>query len=514
MRKGSLFEIEDKISTKKNNKFIKKDLNCESNKSVEKEKIATIKPFKILMETPNDKYIPMVAFVKRAFLILNNTIEVPLITTNSFITNNKLYLKEGNITGKIQCQWGPKCPEYYTRGCIITGYIATFKLPSTNEFLLNNLSLNTFNNIHLTSKTFNDLYTIPLYNSFSPITLKQTFVYKHFLAVFVQPMYYMSDFHVIIQFFEYWISQGATKIYIARTSNTKEVETIIKWYNDNKWIETEFIEWPILPNIYRERSTLFNKYNQEFNPNLYTFQYEAILSIYDAMLYIRSLKESKYVAVFDWDEIIVIHDNNTTNIKEFLKKNENNDYVAWSFESRRLMIKNNFSVNTLDDISFLSYGDAIMDIKPFKRPAYQKNIYRPEFIHRFHVHLIQKTIKSKNINYVNNKIGEIYHLRRIPDIEVKFNTIRTNILQESGQIWTQNFKMRLQIDSSITKNKTWNNYFDKIARKLENCRQETFKENFSHKYNLCVSVEACSKYLKLNEQLDWITSKEKWIVIK
>uniref|UniRef100_A0A0K0F5D0 Glycosyltransferase family 92 protein n=1 Tax=Strongyloides venezuelensis TaxID=75913 RepID=A0A0K0F5D0_STRVS len=510
IEKENIFYLEDSIPEENVCIEIKKNVNIKNNKIDEKKEY----PFAILSENPSEQYIPKVAFTRRAFLISNNTIEVPLITTKSFAhNNNNLFLIEGNVDGNIKCQWGRKCPEYYYHGCIFTGYVATFKLPPTHMFSSNNLLLSTSKFIHLWSKTSNQTYTIPLYNSTSILLQTPNSVYKHFLAVFVQPLYYMSDFHIMIQFFEYWITQGATKVYIGRTSYTKDIEKTIKWYNDNKWIEIEFIEWPILPNIYRPIDTQYNKYNQDFNPNLFTFQYEAILSIYDAMHYIRSLRESKYVAVFDWDEIIVLKNNQTRTVTEFLKNQENNSYIAWSFESRRVTLKKNYNVDSLEDVNFLYFENARIDTKPFKRPAYQKNIYRPEFINRFHVHLVDKKLPSDKINYVINKEAEIYHLRRMPDIEKKFNQSYTNILKETGQILTNNFKLKLQKDPSITEQKTWNNYFNDITRNLENCRQNSFKESFSHKYGLCVSVEACSKYLNLTDKLDWITSKEKWIII-
>uniref|UniRef100_A0A0N4ZF13 Glycosyltransferase family 92 protein n=1 Tax=Parastrongyloides trichosuri TaxID=131310 RepID=A0A0N4ZF13_PARTI len=511
IRRGSLFEIEDKIIKYRNFEMYRnfsKTIDTTNSKT-------TVKPMKlkILKEIEDMKYVPDVAFGKRAFLTSEEVIMVPLVTTRNFLKNNELWLENLNISGEIKCQWGRRCPEYYTRGCIFTGFVAKFKSPMIKTHFLDKLTFP--KEIYLRSLNSKKVFILPLLKSFKEKRTIDT-SYKHFLSVFVQPMYLMSDFHVIIQFFEYWISQGATKIYIGRTSHTMEVDEIIRWYNESEWIEIEYIEWPKLPIIYRERNTLYNKYNQKFNPNLYTFQNEAILSIYDSMLYIRSLKESKYVAVFDWDEIVMIHNFQNSTVSDFLRNEESlkEEIIGWSFESRRMTIKNNYSINKLEDINFLSYESGSIDKKTFKRPAYQKNIYRLEKFSSFHVHLIQKTINPKMIRYVDNKEAEIYHLRRIPDIEPKIGTIRTDALKYPSQLWTQNFKLRLQLKPSILEKKTWNNYFNKIARNLENCRQQTFKENFSHKYKLCVSIDACSNYLKLDDDIEWIHSTDKWFTFE
>uniref|UniRef100_A0A0K0FV80 Apple domain-containing protein n=1 Tax=Strongyloides venezuelensis TaxID=75913 RepID=A0A0K0FV80_STRVS len=226
------------------------------------------------------------------------------------------------------------------------------------------------------------------------------------------------------------------------------------------------------------------------------------------MHYIRSLRESKYVGVFDWNEIIVLKNNQAKTIIEFLKNQEKNSYIAWSFESRRITLQHNNNVDSLEDVNFLYFENATIDITSFKRRAYQKNIYRAEFINRFHVYLIDKKIPSDKINLVRNEVAEIHHLRRMPDIEKKVNQTYTNILKEKGQILTNNFKFKLQKDPPITEQKTWNNYFNDITKNLENCRHHCFRESFSHEYCLCVSVEACLKYLNLTDKLDWITSNE------
>uniref|UniRef100_A0A0K0FV81 SUN domain-containing protein n=1 Tax=Strongyloides venezuelensis TaxID=75913 RepID=A0A0K0FV81_STRVS len=194
-------------------------------------------------KTDIKKEYPLVIFTENP----NSTIEIPLITTKSFANNSNLFLNEGNVSESIKCNWGEKCPEYYYHGCIFTGYVATFNLTPTYMFSSNNLLLNTSKYIHLNSNASNQTYTIPLYNSTS--------------ILFQTPNF---------------ITQGATKVYIVQTSYTKYIEKIVKWYNDNKWIEIEFIEWPILPNIYRLIDTQYNKYNQQFNPNLFTFRYEVI----------------------------------------------------------------------------------------------------------------------------------------------------------------------------------------------------------------------------------------------
>lgn len=47
--------------------------------------------------------------------------------------------------------------------------------------------------------------------------------YKHALGICVQPTFFFADSSLLIQFFEYWIIEGATKIYLYWESFSKEV---------------------------------------------------------------------------------------------------------------------------------------------------------------------------------------------------------------------------------------------------------------------------------------------------
>uniref|UniRef100_A0AC35TRM8 Glycosyltransferase family 92 protein n=1 Tax=Rhabditophanes sp. KR3021 TaxID=114890 RepID=A0AC35TRM8_9BILA len=430
---------------------------------------------------------PRVAFGMRAYLIDPTTIEIPLIS-NSF---QSPVLTWNNYTITFKCQWGRKCPEYYSRACVYTGYIGTIKLgkPFEREKDIPNW-LTIYNTLTGTSGQ------VQLYDR-RPPAFKS---YKHQLAVYLQPMYLLADFAEVIQFFEYWISQKATKVYISHESCTDEVFEIIKWYGDN-FIEVEILNWPKLPII-----------ENDFNPNFYTFQYEAILAIYDSMFFIRH--ESKYVAVMDLDEVLHFYKTNTT-VADYLKSQEvsNKDVRIWSFQSRRVTVKKDYEVDSLDDVKFSYFENADMDTTPFKRPGYQKNIYRVEDVNRYHVHLVDKNILPKFVNYVLSTDIEIMHIRKIPDIEKKFKTKKSSALKKAGDDWTKSFKIRLATHSHSLVRKIWVNHFHDISQKLESCRQQTFKENFQHNYTLCVNVEICDDRLSLRKQIKWVESAGKWSIL-
>ncbi|KAK6748885.1 hypothetical protein RB195_001482 [Necator americanus] len=54
------------------------------------------------------------------------------------------------------------------------------------------------------------------------VSMGENHVYEHTVGVCVQPVFYLADWSLVIQFFESWLAQGATKFYFYAHSYTRQ----------------------------------------------------------------------------------------------------------------------------------------------------------------------------------------------------------------------------------------------------------------------------------------------------
>lgn len=80
-----------------------------------------------------------------------------------------------------------------------------------------------------------------------------------------------ASFVEIAQFFEYWLSAGATKFYIYRNSYTKDIGEMITLYQRTSNASIELIDWSDLP------------INNDINPNSLIYRLEVMISIFDCI---------------------------------------------------------------------------------------------------------------------------------------------------------------------------------------------------------------------------------------
>ncbi|ETN85796.1 hypothetical protein NECAME_06213 [Necator americanus] len=57
------------------------------------------------------------------------------------------------------------------------------------------------------------------------VSMGENHVYEHTVGVCVQPVFYLADWSLVIQFFESWLAQGATKFYFYAHSYTRQART-------------------------------------------------------------------------------------------------------------------------------------------------------------------------------------------------------------------------------------------------------------------------------------------------
>lgn len=88
----------------------------------------------------------------------------------------------------------------------------------------------------------------------------------------------MTDYTLLIHFFEYWINEKATKFFIYWESFSEEIRDIINFYIKTSGISIELIDWSLLPITVSETNN-----NTKSNPNGYWYRLEGFLSIFDCL---------------------------------------------------------------------------------------------------------------------------------------------------------------------------------------------------------------------------------------
>ncbi|VDN57299.1 unnamed protein product [Dracunculus medinensis] len=185
---------------------------------------------------------------------------------------------------------------------------------------------------------------------------------QHSLAVCLQPIFLLADWTLLVQFFETWIAQGATKFYAYMHSAVPEVDKLLKMYENDPNIAIERIDWAPLPTYDPSASR---------DPNNRLYRTEAITAINDCVLKARSI--AKYVVSSDLDEIIVPLKTTSllTLLDEFTKKHRNiaamiirSSYAYWQviITPRKLL---SFWI-IFDYLKILNYIDIIQTDCKFK----------------------------------------------------------------------------------------------------------------------------------------------------
>uniref|UniRef100_A0A0K0FUG1 Glycosyltransferase n=1 Tax=Strongyloides venezuelensis TaxID=75913 RepID=A0A0K0FUG1_STRVS len=446
-------------------------------------------------------------YIKSAFLISNDSIRLSIL--KNINDNRQLYYRLPNSPTELKnyekvvlnCQSG-SCIEKRLNLCTTVGYVG--KIYKKNLFSL----LNSERKIYLTKDLLeiNDV-EIELIDSRKNMQKDGKTLYKHILGICIQPMYLYYDYPTVIRFFENWILEGVTKFYLYHQSSFDKIFEIIKAYRLKSNIDIEVIDWSKLP---------YNKENREFNPNTEIYRLEAPLAIYDCMQ--RARNHIKFVVSTDLDEIIHVNKKIANGNLISLLERESNKYpdsALFSFQSRRGYIPMNWGVGNPKNIDFSVFSNLLMDKDFFKRPLYQKNIYRPERVVSYQIHLIRSLERNPLTNHkytytlIPPSSAFIFHLRRFKDyFFLNTKKIQATLLEEKSKKWNRNFKSRLS-QLNFTDN-DWLTNIHHIGLELENCRKRVARTMGAI---ICQSIEVCEKKLKVINNNRIIKANNSWIVI-
>uniref|UniRef100_A0A0K0DYR4 Glycosyltransferase family 92 protein n=1 Tax=Strongyloides stercoralis TaxID=6248 RepID=A0A0K0DYR4_STRER len=446
-------------------------------------------------------------YMKSAFLISNKSIRLSLL--KNIDDNSQLYyrlpytLKISKNYNKIKlnCQSG-SCIEKGLNCCTTIGYVGEIY----NKNLL--FYLKDKKKIFITKDILkmNDI-EVPLIDSRINMINNDQILYKHTLGICVQPMYLYFDYPTIIRFFENWILEGVTKFYIYYQSILDKIIEIINAYKLETNIDIEVIYWSKIP---------YNAKNDDINPNTKIYRLEAPLAIYDCMQ--RARNNIKYVISADLDEIIHVNENiENGNLIALLEKESKNypNSALFSFQSRRGYLPMNWGIGHPKNINFSIFSNLVMDEDVFERPLYQKNIYRPERVVSYQIHLIRTlernplTNKRYSFTLIPPSSAFIFHLRRYKDyFFYNSKQVRSTILKKKSQQWNKNFKDRFN-KFNFTNN-GWLTNIHYIGLELENCRKRVARTMGKI---ICQSIEVCEKKLKTINSNRLIKTNNSWIII-
>uniref|UniRef100_A0A0N5ACQ1 Glycosyltransferase family 92 protein n=1 Tax=Syphacia muris TaxID=451379 RepID=A0A0N5ACQ1_9BILA len=208
------------------------------------------------------------------------------------------------------------CPSNFKPSCHFGGHIATVNdlQPSTALKILENRS------------------KLEIFSSFNP-SFKQQLILTDLrasnlpsfkLGVCMHPVMHFADWTVIPQFFEMWIEHGARKFYFYIHSISKEVDDMLKIYENDPLINVERIQWgPFKVNktanevhvindcIRRARSRVRYLAIADFDETFITIGQKSLLSMLDETIFdnpmIGSFKFRSHVANFNNTYLTIKH---------------------------------------------------------------------------------------------------------------------------------------------------------------------------------------------------------------
>lgn len=235
------------------------------------------------------------------------------LTWNYFST--PIFYKYGDKRGIVHFECAlPSCLDFYSKPCSLIGQIGIIKEPVQSDI----------NTIEFSSQNGQDDFDTSV--EIKDVRVKEDHVYPHQLGVCLQPIYLHADYILFVEFFEFWLSQGATKFYIYRESYTPEIQKILELYNITSQADIELVDWSLLP-ASPEADT-------KSNPNAYVYRLEMMLSIFDCLH--RARGNVKFVAQTDLDELIYIKSGET--VLSFMESYADREklFSSVSFQSQRI----------------------------------------------------------------------------------------------------------------------------------------------------------------------------------
>uniref|UniRef100_A0A7I4YK56 Glycosyltransferase family 92 protein n=1 Tax=Haemonchus contortus TaxID=6289 RepID=A0A7I4YK56_HAECO len=323
------------------------------------------------------------------------------------------------------------------------------------------------------------------------VSLGENHVYEHAVGVCVQPVFYLADWPLVIQFFESWLAQGATKFYFYYHTYTAQVRAVLEFYKRNLGSDVELIGWSDLPVQENDRGS----YTKD--PNSRVFRHAAIAFMHDCMLRARS--HVKFIANFDLDDFPVAGNGSLPEVlNEINDENVNIAEIIVDWKLTKQKIQWN-SLQSPSDLRFMLTASKLVADKSIRYDyrISRKMFTRPERVAVFDMHNVYRNEiipgESKQYGYVIHSSRRLFilHMRRFQrnliNEAVHYNkTVNTRFLIGLNRKMTVNFRKRIKADKFATHQMApWATEASEILRNLEHCRKEAFGVALTDANRIC-----------------------------
>ncbi|CAL2042222.1 unnamed protein product [Caenorhabditis brenneri] len=345
--------------------------------------------------------------------------------------------------------------------------------------------------IHLTTEMNDEFAVVPVTDvRLHPVQHH----YQHTLGVCLQPIFFFTDWTVIMQFFESWIAQGATKFYFYKHSYTWQTKKVLDFYKDSLGDSLELIDWSDVPVHARDRGSY------ERDPNSRVFRHAATAFMHDCMLRARSVV--KFIANTDLDDLAVSSNLNISETLETVSKRHPNAAqfkVDWILSHQP---QHWDSVNNPKDLNFDLQSVRVLEIDNIRWDyrVSKKMFHRPERVMHFDMHSVYRNEPSaddKKQQYTTIEMFEnpdlyFLHLRRferhlLNPLPVEYNNnFNQSLLMKLNTKMLDQFNKRIEgtefAESPLT---PWSQEARQTMRDLEQCRREAFGSILDDQNQMC-----------------------------
>uniref|UniRef100_A0A915PJD8 Glycosyltransferase family 92 protein n=1 Tax=Setaria digitata TaxID=48799 RepID=A0A915PJD8_9BILA len=445
-------------------------------------------------------------YVMAAYMTSTSMIRLTMIRKCKAVIRLRLHLKTNQsrfLTIPLIHKPILKCPWFFAVKCDFVGYFAvTMRRKDLNNLLTGN------------EKELPEAYISRMDKPSlqMPIVLNDVRVLpnsprKHYLAVCLQPIFFLADWTLLVQFFEIWIAQGVTKFCVYVQSMTPEVDALLHVYEHSSEVEIERINWAPLPTG--------SNTDDESNPNFRIYRTEVATSINDCVLRCRG--HAKYVISSDLDEIVVAYKNaSLIKLLDSLQARFTKS-AAFVIRSSFALFENHWAnISRPTDIDFSGFANISLENYIWPAGLRSKVVMIPENIYSTHVHQVLQPEIGKVVTIVPPETALVFHLRRVMRDKLwSSNTsIKTNALARFIDPCNKSWKNRLKVikqfpEAKILYGNEWPQRGSQVMQELEACREQLN----SIQNSTCHSPYRCMSKITSVTTNEWVIAQQTWTVL-
>uniref|UniRef100_A0A8R1DYJ0 Glycosyltransferase family 92 protein n=2 Tax=Caenorhabditis japonica TaxID=281687 RepID=A0A8R1DYJ0_CAEJA len=324
--------------------------------------------------------------------------------------------------------------------------------------------------LHLTTELNDEFTVVPV----KDVRLHAPHSYLHTLGVCLQPIFFFTDWTIVIQFFESWLAQGASKFYFYLHSYTWQTKKVLDFYKQSLGDDLELIDWSDLPVHSRDRGIY------EKDPNSRVFRHGATAFMHDCMLRARSTV--KFIANTDLDDLPVSSNLNISKILNLVSKRH----------PRAAQFKADWILSHQPVVHFDMHS-----------------VYRNEPVDETHQHTTIEMFDNANLYFLHLRRFE-RHLLNPPVVEYN-NSFDHSLLMKLNTKMLDQFLKRIEATQfGETSLSPWALEARQTIRDLEQCRREAFGTTLDDVNEMCQQSSAGCEGM-LGAGIHFLKAPQTWV---